>query len=158
MTASPVSRSHPSIAQSAFGTVLAFDFGTRRVGVAVGESVLRHAHPLAVIGYKSQAGLLVEVAHLIAEWRPGGLVVGLPIRLDDAPHDLDPSVRRFAARLERHFHLPVELIDERFTSSAADEDLHNANAPARYRREWLDAQAARLILEAYFAQAQPPLP
>jgi putative holliday junction resolvase len=154
MNASTVSHPPRSISQPVSGTVLAFDFGARRVGVAVGESTLRLAHPLTVIGYKRQAGLVAEIAQLVNEWRPGMLVVGLPIRLNDAPHELGPKVRRFAARLEKHFHIPLTLVDERFSSSAADQDLRNANAPARYRRERLDAEAARLILEAFFARAE----
>ena len=122
------------------GTVLAFDFGLRRIGVAVGERELRTAHPLpAVSGFP-------EIRKLVAEWRPVRLVVGLPVR-DAGAHPLAPRVERFARQLEGRFHLPVARVDERYTSVEAEGRLRGVKAGS------IDSVAAQLILEQYFDEA-----
>ena len=121
------------------GTVLAFDVGLKRIGVAVGEPELRTAHPLAVVHAFS------EIQRLIAEWRPSHLVVGLPVR-EAGPHPLAPRVERFARQLEGRFRLPVARVDERFTSVEAESRLRGMKHKA------IDSVAAQLILEQYFDQ------
>jgi putative holliday junction resolvase len=120
-------------------TVLAFDFGSKRIGVAVGEPELRTAHPLPGIA----APGFDAIARLVLEWRPGLLVVGLPVAGRGA-HPLAPRVERFARRLEGRFRLPVALVDERFSSVEAESRLRGANKKA------VDSVAAQLILEQYF--------
>ena len=121
------------------GTVLAFDFGLKRIGVAVGEPELGSAHPLAVVRDFSQ------IERLITEWRPARLVVGLPVR-EAGPHPLAPRVERFARQLEGRFRLPVARVDERFTSVEAESRLRGVKHKA------IDSVAAQLILEQYFDQ------
>jgi len=122
------------------GTVLAFDFGLKRIGVAVGERQLRTAHPLAAVsGFP-------EIHKLVAEWQPAELVVGLPVR-EAGPHPLAPRVERFARQLEGRFHLPVARVDERYTSVEAESRLRGVKKKA------IDSVAAQLILEQYFDQA-----
>lgn len=122
------------------GTVLAFDFGLRRIGVAVGERELGTAHPLpAVSGFP-------EIRKLVAEWRPVRLVVGLPVR-EAGAHPLAPRVERFARQLEGRFHLPVARVDERYTSVEAEGRLRGVKAGS------IDSVAAQLILEQYFDEA-----
>lgn len=122
------------------GTVLAFDFGLKRIGVAVGEAELRSAHPLpAVSGFP-------QIQRLVSEWRPSRLVVGLPVR-EAGPHPLAPRVERFARQLEGRFRLPVARVDERYTSVEAESRLRGVKHKA------IDSVAAQLILEQYFAQA-----
>ncbi len=121
------------------GTVLAFDFGLKRIGVAVGEPELRTAHPLpAVSGFP-------EIQKLVVEWRPAKLVVGLPVR-EAGPHPLAPRVERFARQLEGRFRLPVARVDERYTSVEAESRLRGA------RKKAIDSVAAQLILEQYFGE------
>ena len=121
------------------GTVLAFDFGLKRIGVAVGEPELGSAHPLAVVRDFSQ------IERLITEWRAARLVVGLPVR-EAGPHPLAPRVERFARQLEGRFRLPVARVDERFTSVEAESRLRGVKHKA------IDSVAAQLILEQYFGQ------
>jgi putative Holliday junction resolvase len=122
------------------GTVLAFDFGLKRIGVAVGEPELKTAHPLdAVSSFE-------EIQSLVKEWRPARLVVGLPVR-EAGVHPLAKRVEKFARRLEGCFRLPVARVDERFTSVEAESRLRGVKKKA------IDSVAAQLILEQYFVQA-----
>jgi len=122
------------------GTVLAFDFGLKRIGVAVGEPELRSAHPLPAIS------AFPQIEKLIDEWKPARLVVGLPVR-ETGEHPLAKRVERFARQLEGRFHLPVARVDERFTSVEAESRLRGVKNKA------IDSVAAQLILEQYFDQA-----
>jgi putative Holliday junction resolvase len=131
-------------------TVLAFDFGEKRIGVAVGDLEVRIAHPLATIAAEDNATRFAEIAKLVAEWRPRRFLVGLPMHVDGAEHEVSRLARRFAHRLEGRFGVPAVLIDERFTSRAAETRLRESGARDRAVREALDAAAAREILEAWF--------
>jgi putative Holliday junction resolvase len=131
--------------------VLAFDFGAKRIGVAVGEHALGIAHPLATIAAEDGATRFRAIAALIEEWRPGELVVGVPAYDDGREHPVGRLARRFARRLEGRFGIATCLVDERLTSHAAEGELREAGAGGRIRRS-LDAAAARLILQTYFAE------
>jgi putative holliday junction resolvase len=122
-------------------TVLAFDFGSKRIGVAVGEPELGTAHPLPAVSQFSQ------VEKLVAEWKPGALVVGLPTSVEGKPHGMTRQAEDFARRLERRFKLPVARVDERFTSVEAESRLRGLKYKA------IDSVAAQLILEQYFDEA-----
>jgi putative Holliday junction resolvase len=131
------------------GTVLAFDFGTERIGVAVGETKLGVAHPLATIANRRGDEGFEAIDALIAEWRPVLLLVGLPTHADGAPHAMTARARRFARQLEGRFALPVAFSDERFTTRAASSALRGAGTKARDRKAVRDRIAAQLILQAY---------
>jgi putative Holliday junction resolvase len=122
-------------------TVLAFDFGLKRIGVAVGEPELRSAHPLPAVARFSQ------VEELVQEWKPAKLVVGLPTSVQGKPHAMTRQAEDFARRLERRFKLPVMRVDERFTSVEAESRLRGI------KRKSVDSVAAQLILEQYFDEA-----
>ena len=140
------------------GAVLAFDFGEKRIGVAVGDLKVRIAHPLATIAAEDNATRFAQIAKLVAEWRPAKLVVGLPSHADGTEHELSRLARRFALRLEGRFGIPAALVDERLTSRAAESRLRESGARARKIDELIDAAAAREILEAYFeSEAARPL-
>jgi len=132
------------------GTVLAFDFGLKRTGVASGELGIGVAHPLTVIRTESSDERLNHITRLIQEWRPALLVVGLPLHPDGAEHELTRAARNFAAKLENRFKLPVFLADERYTSQLAEEELHDAGVHGRKNRDHLDAIAAQMILQGFF--------
>ncbi|HYR36373.1 MAG TPA: Holliday junction resolvase RuvX [Burkholderiales bacterium] len=123
-------------------TVLAFDFGLKRIGVAVGEPEVGSAHPLAAIA----APGFDSIARLISEWRPSQLVVGLPVAAN-GEHPLAKRVERFARQLEGRFHLPVARVDERYTSVEAEDRLRAV------KRKRIDSVAAQLLLEQYFHEA-----
>ena len=134
------------------GTVLAFDFGEKRIGVAVGECELRSASPLLTFDAETNDARWSAVAGLLEEWHPVLLVVGLPLSPDGADHDMTTRARRFARQLEGRYRLPVALQDERFTSHEADSQLRDYSGVRnwRSRKQKLDACAAQLILKDFF--------
>lgn len=131
-------------------TVLAFDFGTRRIGVAVGNTIVRVAHPLATIDGAGNAGRFTAIAALIDEWQPDELVVGVPVHADGAAHAMTLRARRFARQLAGRFGLVVVEVDERYTTVMAESQLAQAGQGGRSGREQRDEVAAQLILQAYF--------
>jgi putative holliday junction resolvase len=133
-------------------TVLAFDFGTRRIGTAVGESLIRHARPLTTIDAEDNDSRFAAIARLIAEWQPQQLVVGLALNMDGGEHDMTQRCRRFAHQLEGRFRLPVTLIDERLSSVEAESRLAAQGQHWKQRKQTLDAEAAATILQDYFSQ------
>lgn len=132
------------------GTVLAFDFGLKRTGVASGELEIGVAHPLATLEASSRAARLAAIGNLVAEWQPGLLVVGLPLYPDGAEHELTRAARNFAAELEKHYRLPVFLHDERYTSAVAEDEMRTENKSGVKSRHSVDARAAQLILQGFF--------
>ena len=131
-------------------TVLAFDFGMRRIGVAVGNTVTRTAHPLATITDDDPGRRFDAIAALVDEWRPARLVVGLPLHADGAPHAMTVATRAFGAKLAQRFSLPVAFEDERHTSEVARDTLRAAGRGSRRDRPLRDRVAAQIILQAWF--------
>lgn len=129
--------------------VLAFDFGVKYIGVAVGDSETGIAHPLEMIAGEDNATRFGRIEGLIAEWNPGSLVVGLPLAMDGAEHDLTRRARRFAHQLEGRFRMPVTLVDERLSSAAAEESLRNMGRGGRAHKHDSHALAAQIILQAW---------
>lgn len=140
----------PELAGYQHGTVLAFDFGEKRIGVAVGERLLAQAHPLTTIRGEANAERFAAIAALIDEWQPVCLVVGLPVALDGAAHAMTARCTRFANQLRGRFGLPVDYAEERLSSVEAEERLRESGHDARSAREHVDALAAQLILQGYF--------
>jgi len=132
------------------GTVLALDLGLKRTGVASGELAIGIAHPLSVIQAGSTEARLAAVAKLIAEWHPVLLVVGLPTHADGSEHEMTRVAKNFADKLESRFDLPVFLVDERHTSTAAESELHARGIHGQKNKALTDAVAAQLILQGFF--------
>ena len=130
--------------------VLAFDFGEQRIGAAVGDTSVGIAHPLTTIIAADKKGRYTAIAGLVQEWRPALLVVGLPAHLDGTEHEMSRLARKFARELNGRFSLPVELVDERLTSVAAESSLAEAGVERRKRKPVIDQVAAQHILQAYF--------
>jgi putative Holliday junction resolvase len=127
--------------------LLGFDFGLKRIGVAIGQTITRSASPLKTIACPKGAPDWPEIAALISEWRPDALVVGMPSRPDDSEHEMHAPIERFMRQLRHRFKLPVHVIDERLSSVEAAERLRaNKNGGSG-----LDAQAAQVILETFLA-------
>jgi putative holliday junction resolvase len=139
-------RNYPDIA----GTVLAFDFGEKRIGVATGETMLKVAHPLTTINTEENEAKFTKIGALIAEWHPSLLVVGLPMHMDGESHLLTQLSKKFAQRLEGRFNLPVQMIDERLSSAEASQNLNAAGIKGIKQKAMLDAVAAQNILQSYF--------
>ncbi len=140
-------------------TVLAFDFGLQRIGVAVGEAELGTAHPLPGIVAGTQPGRLGAIERVVSEWRPALLVVGRPLGDDGAPHEMTRRAERFARQLSGRFKLPVEMVDERYSSVEGESRTRAAygarKAAELARGKTLDSQAAQIILEQYFGAREP---
>lgn len=132
------------------GTVLAFDFGLQRTGVALGEGLLGQARPLTTLKVAGKQARLAAIAALIKEWQPQQLVVGLPCHVDGAEHETTRQCRNFAAQLAAHFALPVTLVDERYSSAEAEAQLAASIHDWRARKERLDALSAQIILQDFF--------
>jgi putative Holliday junction resolvase len=126
---------------------MAFDYGTRRVGVAVGNSLTQAGQALKTIAAPNLDGLFREIQTLINEWQPQQLVVGRPVHPDGAEHEMTAKATRFGNQLRGRLNLPVDWVDERYTSAILDGDLK--------MRDNLDAHSAALILEQYFAERPP---
>jgi putative Holliday junction resolvase len=132
------------------GTVLAFDFGLKKTGVASGELEIGVAHPLSIIQADSRPARFSAIDKLVAEWQPGLLVVGLPLHPDGSEHELTRAARNFAAELETRYSLPVFLHDERYTSAVIEDELRMEGHGMAKSRHRVDALAAQLILQGFF--------
>ncbi len=132
------------------GNVLAFDFGERRVGVAVGELTLRLAHPLTTLEVRSDADRIEQIAALVREWTPVQFVVGRPAHADGRVHELAARCERFARRLSATFGVPTVLVDESLSSHAAGLSLGEAGVRGRRQAQMLDRVAAQHILQSFF--------
>ena len=121
-------------------TIFAFDFGVKRIGVAMGNTMIRQAEPVKVISAIDNASRFADIQALLDEWKPARLVVGLPMHPDGAEHDMTARARKFANQLNGRFNLPVELVDERYSSVVI----------SAKRGEVIDDRAAAIILQQYF--------
>lgn len=126
-------------------TLLAFDYGEKRIGVAIGNVLTRHARALGVVPNPNSQFRFEVVGKLIGEWNPDALVVGLPCHPDGTPHKMTQLAKRFGNQLNGRFNLPVDWVDERYSSVAADLDMREKGMAADMR----DAEAARIILQQY---------
>ncbi|MFV2090292.1 MAG: Holliday junction resolvase RuvX [Pseudomonadales bacterium] len=120
------------------GTVLAFDFGLKHIGVAVGQTITQTANPLTTLEARNGTPRWADIEHLSAEWRPVCLLVGLPLNMDDSESVMSGHARNFARKLQARLGLAVEMVDERLTSHAArDSDQPHATAAALIAETWL---------------------
>ena len=124
----------------AIDTILAFDFGLKRIGVAIGNSMICQAKPLSVITATANEPKFAAIDSLIKEWGASRIVVGLPSHPDGTEHEMSARCRRFANQVHGRFNLPVELVDERYSSAVI----------AAIRGEVIDDRAAAIILQQYF--------
>ena len=120
--------------------LLAFDFGLKRIGVAVGNTLLRQAQPLTVIQAESNDAKFAALGALIAEWQPARCVVGLPLHPDGTEHEMTIRCKRFANQLHGRFGVDTVLVDERYSSAVLSD---SGGAP-------IDDQSAAIILQQYF--------
>lgn len=131
-------------------TLLAFDFGEVRIGVAVGTTELAIPHPVETIAFEDNERRFARIGELIAQWQAQRLVVGLPMYLDGNEHELSRLARKFANRLQGRFGLPVDLVDERLSSAAATQALNETGVRGRKQKPALDQVAAMQILQSWF--------
>jgi putative Holliday junction resolvase len=135
-------------------TALAFDFGTRRIGLAVGNSITGSSQGLAPITADNDDARFAQIATRITEWAPDQLVVGLPCHPDGAEHAMTAKARRFGNQLQGRFSLPIAWVDERYTSAVLENDPKFQQKQGSNQAVSLDSESARLILEQYFMERQ----
>jgi len=130
-------------------SVMAFDFGLRRIGVATGQEMLGTGQPRAMILAENGTPHWGQLEKLLAEWQPDLVLVGLPLNMDDSENDMCGRARKFGKRLHGRFHVPVEMVDERLTSYEAKGQVMAAGGSRDYGRHGVDDLAAVLILETW---------
>ena len=129
----------------AASTILAFDFGLKRIGVAVGNTILKQAQPLTIITAATNDDKFSAIALLVSEWKPDIAVIGLPLHPDGAEHEMTQRCRRFANQLHGRFGLATVLVDERYSSAVL----------TQVRGKTIDDEAAAIILQQYFDDHDP---
>lgn len=130
-------------------TLLAFDYGTKNIGVASGQTITRSASSLAPLKAKDGIPDWNQVEKLLAEWKPDLVLVGLPLNMDDSESELSARARKFANRIHGRFGVKVELMDERLTSFEAKSEVISRGGSRDYKNNPVDSIAARLILESW---------
>ena len=133
-------------------TVLAFDFGLRQIGVAVGNLELQTQQPLTVLKAREGQPQWHEVEALVKEWQPAVLVVGEPFNMDGSDSELTERARKFARRLQGRFNLPFQMVDERLSSAEAKSLLAEQGHRGDYKEQPADSLAAHLILQTWLGQ------
>ena len=137
-------------------TILAFDFGLRRIGVAVGQQVTGSAGPIGTVRNRDDGVDHAAIAAIVDEWQPDRLVVGMPLHADGSDSELKPRVEAFIGELRR-FGLPIDTVDERYSSIEAERVLKQARTMGtrgRIRKEAVDSAAAVVIAERYLAACE----
>lgn len=137
------------------GTLIGFDFGERRIGVAVGETSTRIANPLGAIDEAANEPRFRAIGRIVDEWQPAGFVVGRPCHSDDSEHAIAKLAEKFARRLEARYHLPVEFVDETLTSAIAESQLRETRTRPG-RKSDVDALAAAIILQSFLDSLGSP--
>ena len=134
--------------------VMAFDFGTRRIGVASGQEMLGTGKPLTMLPARDGVPDWEQIGRLLKEWQPDRVLVGLPLNMDDTENDMCARARKFGKRLHGRFHVEVEMVDERLTSFEAKGDVMASGGSRDFGRDGVDYRAAVLILETWFHQQE----
>ena len=135
-------------------TALAFDYGTKKIGVAVGQSITQTASPLAIIPARDGIPDWGTIEKLIEEWQPGAFIVGMPFNMDGSENNMTIRAQKFLQRLSGRFNIPCYSIDERLSSREAKDvrkDMAEAHGKVYKKRDAIDSIAAQLILENWFA-------
>lgn len=131
-------------------TLLAFDYGTKNIGVASGQTITHSANSLAPLKAKDGIPDWTQIEKLLAEWKPDLVLVGLPLNMDESESELSARARKFANRIHGRFGVKVEMVDERLTSFEAKGEVMSRGGSRDYKHNPVDSIAARLILEGWF--------
>ncbi len=129
--------------------VLAFDFGTKRIGVAIGQRVTKMARALITLSAKNGVPHWDKVTQLVKRWQPQEFVIGIPLNMDGSEQPLTQHARNFARMLQERYHLRVHEVDERLTTVAARERLFEEGGYKALQEGQVDSVAAQLILQAW---------
>ncbi len=130
-------------------SLLAFDYGTKNIGVASGQTITRSANSLIPLKAKDGVPDWTQIEKLLADWKPDLVLVGLPLNMDETESELSGRARKFANRIHGRFGIKVELVDERLTSFEAKGEMMSRGGSRDYKNNPVDSIAARLILESW---------
>lgn len=133
-------------------TILGFDFGKKYIGVAVGQEITGSASPLGSIKANDGIPHWDTLTNFISEWQPDLIVVGLPLNMDGTEQQLTKDAKKFGNRIAGRFGLKVEFQDERLTTADAKAQLFSRGGYKNLKKDNIDAESARLIIESYFEQ------
>lgn len=131
-------------------TIVGFDFGKKYIGTAVGQEITGSANPIGSIKAKDGIPNWQDIEKLLGEWQPHLVVVGLPLNMDGTEQPLTKDARKFGNRIHGRFGLPVEFVDERLTTADAKEQLFSRGGYRNLKKDNIDAESARLIIESFF--------
>lgn len=134
-------------------TIIGFDFGKKYIGVAVGQEITGSASPLGSIKANDGIPHWESLASYLTEWQPDLIVVGLPLNMDGSEQQLTKDARKFGNRIAGRFGLKVEFQDERLTTADAKEQLFSRGGYKNLKKDNIDAESARLIIESFFEQS-----
>ncbi|MGO1247876.1 MAG: Holliday junction resolvase RuvX [Oceanisphaera sp.] len=136
-------------------TLLGFDYGTKSIGVAIGQEITASARPLLALKANDGIPNWDQIAALLNEWQPNLLVIGLPLNMDGTEQEISRRARKFANRLHGRFGIEVALQDERLTTTDARARLFEAGGYKALGKDTIDAVSAQLILESWMEAATP---
>lgn len=134
--------------------IMAFDFGTQKMGMAVGQSTIHSSNPLPLFAMKDGIPNWDHLLKLVKEWQPNLFLVGLPLNMDDTESELSTRARKFARRLHHQTHIETLMLDERLTTREARDELEHYQAQGRGKRLAADSLAAALLIESWYRDPQ----
>ena len=141
------------MSSSHYNTLLAFDYGKKRIGVAVGQGITSTATPLTTLESINQKPDWSSIEQLLDTWKPDALIIGLPMNMDGTEHEVTQAARKFSNQLHGRYGLPIHLVDERLTSVEAENRISEKHLSKKKRQDkkTVDTIAAQLILETWFS-------
>ena len=143
---------HQVISKQREGNIIGFDFGKRRIGVAIGNNVSKTAQALITIESATNNQKFEAIQKIMEEWMPVSIVVGVPFNVDGSEHKVTNLSKKFAKQLEEKYSLPTHLIDERYTSIEASHELKDKKIDVKKKKLLIDQIAAKIILQSYLDQ------
>ena len=147
-----ISQNHYSSHNQTEGNIIGFDFGQRRIGVAIGNNISKTAQALITIESSTNNQTFEAIEKIMDEWRPISIVVGVPFNVDGSEHKVTNLSKKFAKQLEQKYLLPTHLIDERYTSIEANHELKDKKIDLKKKKLLIDQIAAKIILQSYLDQ------
>ena len=133
-------------------SVLCFDYGSRSIGIAVGQTITQTANPLVDIKAKDGIPDWNDIEKILKEWQPDLLIIGLPLNMDGSESELSQRAKKFANRLHGRFGIPITMADERLSSFAAKGEIIQQTGSRDFKNNHVDSLAAKIILEGWFAE------
>lgn len=134
------------------GNIIGFDFGQKRIGVAIGNNISKSAQALITIESASSNQKFEAIQKIMDEWQPVSIVVGVPFNVDGSEHKVTNLCKNFAKQLEQKYALPIHLIDERYTSIEAGYEIQDKKIDPKKKKLLIDQIAAKIILQSYLDQ------